>query len=128
MLCAKECTGNAISTKETVKVKLAGHDVEWGKLDEKKCRIAFRGGNPEANPFYLDRTSENIMWHGEGWEGAKGCIRACMIHLESKKALKNTFKEPFRQKKTWSLPNDWKKDIPESAPRLGPSPEQPKGI
>ncbi len=126
MLCVKDCTGDAISATETEKITVAGQDVEWGKLDERRCRLAFSGGNPEANPFYRDRTPENIIWHGEAWEGARGCIRACMIHLEEKGVLKNKFERPFRTRKPWRLQNDWKKDIPETAPRLGPSPEHGK--
>lgn len=124
MLCAAHCSGKAISTTETVKVRIAGHDVEWNKLDEAACRKAFSGGNPERNPFYPDRTPQNIMWHGEAWEGACGCIRECMIHLEKKGVLKNTFKEPFRRRPPWRLPVDWKKEIPPTAPRLGPVPQE----
>lgn len=36
-------------------------------------------------------------------EGARGCIRACMIHLEQTGKIKNTFKNPFRKKAPWKL-------------------------
>jgi len=121
MRCAKTCSGKAISTEETVKVRLAGRDVEWGKLDEDRCTIAFRGGNPERNPFVLDQTPSKIMWHGEAWEGACGCMRECLIHLEERDALKNRFQQKFRQREVWKLPADWKKDIAPSAPRLDPT-------
>jgi ferredoxin len=120
MQCAKACAGNAISTTETVKINVAGHDVEWGKLDEQRCRIAFRGGAPEANPFAVDQPSNKIVWHGEALEGARGCIRACMVHLEGKGVLKNKFKDKFRKQKPWSMPPNWKNDIKPSAPRLDP--------
>ena len=42
--CVRECPGNAISGEKTVKVTLAGHEVEWGELDCDACDIAFRGG------------------------------------------------------------------------------------
>jgi hypothetical protein len=117
MRCVKTCSGQAIDPKETVKVKIAGREIEWGKLDVARCRVAFRGGNPERNPFYPDQTPERIMWHGEAWEGACGCVRECMIHLEEKGVLKNRFQEPFRKQPPWTLPADWKKDVPPSAPR-----------
>ncbi|MDD5676973.1 MAG: hypothetical protein PHW60_03150 [Kiritimatiellae bacterium] len=120
MQCAKACAGQAISTKETVKIRIAGRDVEWGKLDEVRCRAAFHGGAPEANPFYADQP-ERIFWHGEALEGARGCMRACMVHLEQKGVLKNKFKEPFRKRKPWSLPADWKKDVKPTATRLDSS-------
>ncbi len=119
MLCARNCTGDAISTTETVKVAVAGRQLEWGKLDEARCRMGFRGGNPEANPFFVDQP-EHIFWHGEAIEGAAGCIRACMLHLEEKGVVGNKFQEPFRRRPPWSLPRDWKKDIAPTAPRLEP--------
>jgi ferredoxin len=38
--------------------------------------------------------------------GARGCIRACMIHLEKEGKLKNKFKEPFRRREPWRLENE----------------------
>jgi len=33
--------------------------------------------------------------------GGRGCIRACMVSLEQRKALKNEFKQPFRRRPKW---------------------------
>ena len=35
--------------------------------------------------------------------GARGCIRACMIHLEQKGRIRNTFRNSFRKRKPWRL-------------------------
>ncbi|HOV21916.1 MAG TPA: 4Fe-4S binding protein [bacterium] len=35
--------------------------------------------------------------------GAKGCIRACMIHLEQEGKLKNKFKQEFRKHQPWVI-------------------------
>lgn len=35
--------------------------------------------------------------------GGRGCIRACMVHLENKGALSNKFKNQFRKRKLWRL-------------------------
>jgi ferredoxin len=43
MACVRECPGQAISPDKTVKVTLAGHEVEWGEFDPYKCLWAFRG-------------------------------------------------------------------------------------
>ena len=37
-------------------------------------------------------------------EGASGCIRACMIHLEETGRIKAQFANPFRKKRPWSIP------------------------
>ena len=125
MLCVKNCPGNAISSEEKVKVVLAGKEVEWGKLDCKACDIAFRGGRPvkpeeddgslpdyidgqmygykikpgDITPFY--KKPPNLYKTGQAICGGKGCIRACMIHLEKKGILKNKFEKPFRRAKEW---------------------------
>ncbi|MCM8760506.1 MAG: hypothetical protein NC832_02165, partial [Candidatus Omnitrophica bacterium] len=125
--CVRACPGNAISTEETVKVTLAGKQVEWGKIDVQACTIAFRGGklvraeeddgklpdytNPvgqfkvkpsSITPFY--RKPPNLYNSGESICGAR-CTRACMIHLEKKGILKNKFEKPFRRRPLWSV--DW---------------------
>lgn len=120
MLCVSECPANAINTDETVKVTLAGHDLEWGDIDLEKCRLEFRGGIPTEDgekgeylagrddvkpgpisPFY--KKPANVYEYGEGICGGKGCIRACMIHLEQKGVIGNKFHEPFRRRKQWQV-------------------------
>lgn len=131
MACVRECPGQAISATETVKVTLAGHEVEWGKLDEKACALAFRGaervkegergtfftpeqcralGLPKDScrpssicPFYEKQV--NQFTHGEAICAGKGCMRACMVSLEQRRRMTNTFKEPFRTQPPWSI--DW---------------------
>lgn len=130
MACVRECPG-AISATKTVKVTLAGNQVEWGEVDVKKCAAAFRGAEPvkegergtflppnlskslgpneEAfkpapyNPFYKKQV--NQFTHGEAVCAGKGCMRACMISLEKRGVMKNKFKEPFRTGPLWSI--DW---------------------
>jgi len=131
MLCATECPGNAISAIETQTATVAGRKLEWGKLDVIKCSIARRGGNPAYNPFMRPGTEPSRyeqLYEGGAYldqmvgyprqleqraaiGGALGCIRACMIHLEEKGALKNSFVNPFRRRSPWKLgPEDPFKD------------------
>lgn len=111
MCCVRACSGKAIHPTETVRVTVAGREIEWGRLDVPRCRSAFCGGAPESNPFAMSQVADKIMWHGEALEGASGCMRACMVHLEQKGVLKNRFREPFRKRQPWKLPADWKKDL-----------------
>jgi len=142
MSCVKECAASAISGKEQVKVTVAGKDLEWGKLDEKKCSAVYQAGVPELSPFMPEEVAKTIesvlmrspdaqaqgmtaytgnIWaylrekfpyisrawesyhHPAAIEGGRGCIRACMIHLEETGKIKNTFKTPFRKRKPWRL-------------------------
>ena len=122
MACVRECPGNAISAEKTVKVTLAGHEVEWGEIDCDACDIAFRGGEicsdgevgsymkgrddvkpGSHSPFYTK--PNNLYKTGQAICGARGCTRACMINLESRGVLTNKFKQKFRRRPKWSV--DW---------------------
>jgi len=122
MACVKACPGHAFDTDKTVKVKLAGHDVEWADIDLNKCSIAFRGGlptgTPQEKPYMADSPTTvpgdwapfyhkpNTVYNtGQAICGARGCTRACMINLEARGVLQNSFKQKFRRRPTWSV--DW---------------------
>ena len=123
MKCVGGCSGKAISPTETESVVIAGRTVTWGKLDVIKCSVAYRGGVAAYNPFmkpgaapdtysstYCGRPNldevvgcPKMFETNASLEGARGCIRACMIHLEERGVLKNRFKNPFRTRKPWRL-------------------------
>lgn len=100
--CVKGCITGAISPDKTVKVNVAGHDLEWAKLDPYACEEGVKGGyNNERNPF-LDEYPRQFGY-GRAIEGAAGCMRACMVHLEKKNKMTNKFTEPFRTNKMWTV-------------------------
>jgi len=119
MACVEECSVGAISRDRTVKVSVAGRELEWGEIDYHRCSRGFCGGSKEYNPFMVTAEDEEgfnrpvsaaqsykvppVYEYGRALEGARGCIRACMIHLEEQGKLKNTFKSPFRTGKPWRL-------------------------
>jgi ferredoxin len=133
MACVKNCPGQAIDSVKTVKVKLAGREVEWGELDCSACGIAFRGAmvNDELpaeqsydsydemyghhtepgpwSPFY--RKPRNLYNTGQAVCGGRGCVRACMMNLEARGVLENKFHSPFRRRKPWRV--DWSQLAPE---------------
>jgi len=52
MKCVKNCITGAISKTETVKVRIAGYDLECVKLDPIACEAGIKGGyNGERNPL-----------------------------------------------------------------------------
>ena len=119
MLCATDCTGDAISMDRTVKVDVAGRELEWGEIDYKTCSRYFCGASREHNPFMVTPQDEEgftqpvgqsqrykvspVYEYGRALEGARGCIRACMVHLEEQGKTTNTFRSPFRKRKPWRL-------------------------
>lgn len=138
LACVKECPAGAISPTRTVRVHLAGHDVEWGEIDCQACDIAFRGGlasetpvppaeaymEPMAGrhvarapwtPFY--HKPRNLYNTGQAVCGARGCTRACMISLEKRGAIQNQFRQPFRRRTPWRV--EWAE--PAEAPAVPPT-------
>lgn len=131
--CVRGCTGHAISMNESETHVIAGHTVEYAKLDTKACSVYYRGGDPAYNPFLASDVKEEdykdlwfgspvlekatgielYMRHGSALEGARGCMRDCYAHLEKTGRLTRTFKTPFRQPgyKPWKIDREAYKDV-----------------
>lgn len=59
-------------------------------------------GYLRQNVPYIRNAMESYH-HPAPMEGGKGCVRACMIHLEETGKIKNIFKTPFRIRKHWQF-------------------------
>lgn len=115
LMCLKACTVGAIPSDRTVKIRVAGRDVEWADIDMSRCTLGFQGSSEKDNPFVVtpgDRKDcleyghskvPPMYFYARALEGAVGCIRACAIHLEEKGVIRNSFREPFRKRKPWRL-------------------------
>ncbi len=122
MLCVKECSVAALSEHKTVKVTVAGKEMEWAELDYVRCSGGYTGANPHYSPFTpedypmeeilkqpygatelpYNRVSSHMFHLNGAMEGAR-CMRECFIHLEETGRIKNLFKNPFRKRKPWRL-------------------------
>jgi ferredoxin len=99
-LCVRSCMGHAIDMKKSTTLEIAGHTIEWGEFDPMACEKGLQGGmNKERNPFNHDYPKQ--YGYGRAIEGAYGCMRACMIHLEKRRVLKKQFFNEFRTRKAW---------------------------
>jgi ferredoxin len=124
MECVRQCSVGALSSKETVDVDVDGHHLQWAKLNELACSAGYCGANVHYNPFAPEdfdmqkalktpygatptvpyNASSREIFHLPGAvEGARGCIRACFIHLEETGRISNQFKNPFRKRPQWKL-------------------------
>ncbi len=124
LACVRECPGKCFDPSKTVKVTLAGREVEWMDIDCNACDVAFRGAvvddstPPQESymdtfghrtrpgswsPFY--KKPRNLYNTGQAVCGSRGCTRACMISMESRGVVANKFHQPFRRRKPWSI--DW---------------------
>ena len=123
--CVTHCPGNCFNPDNMIKVKLAGHDVEWADIDCLSCNIAFRGAEltdeyikPEDRYMELGELNNkpgdwspfkhkptNLYNTGQAVCGARGCTRACMMSMEARGVLQNKFKDKFRRRPQWKV--DW---------------------
>lgn len=139
MACVRDCPGDAIPADRTVKVTLAGHELEWADIDCDACGRAFTGAEPVAegekgtyvagredyrpsniSPFY--QKPRNLYNTGQAICGGQGCMRACMIQLEKRGVLKNKFHQEFRRRAPWKV--DWSKE-PEAGADSAAAEKQP---
>lgn len=115
MKCADDCPGGCISKTETETLTLGGYTFEIGKYDIEKCTVASTGSEftedgsykpSKYSPFcdkppmsHFGLPIRNSICAG------RGCIRACMMNLEDRKAIGNLFDAPFRRHPAWEV--DW---------------------
>jgi hypothetical protein len=67
-------------------------DAAWGRL----------GDRLQKDLRYIRNAIESFH-HPAAICGGRGCMRACMIHLEQSGRLDNKFKQPFRRRPPWAL-------------------------
>jgi len=123
MACVRACPGQAISATKSVKVTVAGHELEWGEINLDGCDVAFRGAEEiqdsdakgryikgsdrfrpnRISPFY--QAPPKVYSAGKAVCGAGGCTRACIASLEARDVLTHKFKQKFRRRKPWKM--DW---------------------
>lgn len=140
MACVNQCPGKALKKDKSVKVTLAGNEVEWTDIDCDACNDAFVGGErtdeelPEEDQYMPPRRGKhfkrgswtpffkkppNLYKTGQAVCGARGCTRACMISLEKRGVLKNQFKSKFRRRPPWQI--DWSQ-VPSPSAQPAPLP------
>jgi len=100
MLCVRECAGHALSETESHRFTVAGREIEWSAIDYEKC-LEGMGGGRGYRPF--NKPVKPVYEYGCAVEGARGCVRACMIHLEKQAKPANRFHHAFRRRPAWKL-------------------------
>ena len=111
--CAKACEAKAIGSARTETFTIEGKTYGHAPLDTQACVNVHQGNNPDYSPF----------WTGKEKEGAspsfneycrhryrhlaicvgRGCLRACLDHLEKTGRIEKQFKTPFKERPAWKL-------------------------
>lgn len=134
-LCANECPGGALPKDREVAIQIEENEIKWSDIDLGKCKLTHFGLNRKCSPHFvkafpgvhLPIAEQEVTWleaWNLGWAifpkvptyaamsahpipicGARGCIVACMKHLEKKGVVKNTFvnNQGFSDRKPWVL-------------------------
>ena len=113
LACMRECEACAIGESRDVRFSIEGRDYSHAPLDVNACARVHCGDDPRFSPF----------WNGTEAEGdrpgyskfllhrfrhlsicaGRGCLRACLDHLERAGRIKAAFKTPFIQRPRWKL-------------------------
>jgi ferredoxin len=112
--CVRQCEAGAIAQERSAKLTIDGREYSHAPLDEDACIRVHCGLDPRFSPF----------WNGTEAEGdvpsynkfvqhrfrhlsicvARGCIRACLDHLEKTGRIQATFHTPLIQRERWQAP------------------------
>jgi epoxyqueuosine reductase len=109
--CAKECEAGAIGEERDVKFTIEGREFSHAPFDEAACAPVHRGDDPRFSPFRAERESEDDAYtafvkhrfrHCAICVG-RGCLRACLDHLEKAGRIEASFETPFIERERWSV-------------------------
>lgn len=111
--CIKACPADAISRERNVEVKIDDHIFCHGEFSPKKCSYIHTGQDPRYSPFLkADSSKDNPPPYYRFLERrfrhrsicvGRGCLRACIDHLEKKGRLEKQYKTPMIEGKQWVI-------------------------
>lgn len=112
-LCARDCEAAAIPAKREVTFEIEGVTYRCGDLDCKACGPVHAGRDPRFSPFWTGKEAsgqepsynqflDHRFRHRSVCVG-RGCLRACLDHLEKTGRIEAQFKNPLIQGKRWKF-------------------------
>ncbi len=116
--CVRACPADAIAAERSVEVAVAdeatgGRVFRHAPLDCAKCARVHQGWDPRFSPF-LDEDSDpnnppsyyrflDRRFRHRSICGARGCVRACVDHLEKTGRIEATYRTPMIEGKQWVI-------------------------
>ena len=111
--CMRECEAGAIGASRDVKLTIDGHEYAHAPLDTAACALVHSGKDPRFSPFFNGTESDgnepsyNTFTYRRFRHLAicvgRGCLRACLDHLEKTGRIEKTFKTPLIEGQRWKL-------------------------
>ncbi|MGB2821726.1 MAG: hypothetical protein WBF17_12145, partial [Phycisphaerae bacterium] len=111
--CARECEACAIGTSRDVTLTIEGRQFAHAPFDPAACAKVHAGRDPRFSPFFngteadgeepsYNRFLQHRFRHLAVCVG-RGCLRACLDHLEKTGRIEKTYKTPFIERERWKL-------------------------
>lgn len=111
--CVRGCPAEAIPRERSVEVRVGDHVFRHGDLDCEKCVYIHQGWDPRYSPFLRkDSSRENPPPYYSFLDRrfrhraicvGRGCVRACMDHLEKSGRLEKQYKIPMIEGEQWII-------------------------
>ncbi|MHC4591228.1 MAG: hypothetical protein ACYS8L_00875 [Planctomycetota bacterium] len=112
-MCSEGCPADAIPEQRTVELRIGDRVFSHAPLDTGKCLHYHQGWDPEYSPFVQEDSSEENLppyfrflrhrFRHHSICGARGCVRACMDHLEKAGRIEKQYHTPMIEGKQWVM-------------------------
>jgi len=121
--CVRACQACAIGRTRDVKLSIEGRQFAHAPFDAEACAKIHRGDDPRYSPFWRGSEAEGqkpdyhrFLEHRFRHLGicvGRGCLRACLDHLEKAGRIESAFRTPLIERPRWDA------DAPPHAPAGG---------
>lgn len=110
--CARECEACAIGQSRDVKFAIDGVEYAHGEFDPSACLRVHAGRDPRFSPFLTGDEADGEAAYNRFIYGrfqhcgicvGRGCLRACLDHLEETGRIEAKFHTPFIQHPRWKV-------------------------
>ena len=111
--CAQACPAGAISLERSIRFAIQGRDFSHANVDFAKCVHCHTGWDGRYSPFLEgDSSPDNLppyyrfldhRFRHRSICGARGCVRACMDHLEKTGRISARYRTPMIEGKQWVI-------------------------
>ncbi len=111
--CIRGCPAKAFVRERTVEVRIGDHIFRHGDFSSRKCGPIHQGWDPRYSPFLKEDSSRenpppyyrflDRRFRHHSICVARGCVRACMDHLEKTGRIERQYKTPMIEGKQWVI-------------------------
>lgn len=137
LACVRECEACAIGESRDVTFTIEGRQYAHAPFDDRACSHVHRGDDPRFGPFWngTEADGEDPSYHKfvdhrfrhRGICVGRGCLRACLDHLEKAGRIEATFNTPLIRRERWKLSEPPADAAPATPPARETEDEKPNG-